>query len=277
MTNRHLRLVEDKAALQDGAPLIRVAGLEKRFTSRHGEDVVALTGIDLEVRRGEFLSVVGPSGCGKSTLMRIVAGLLGPTKGNVSLAGRPVTGPSNDVGIVFQAATLLAWRTVIDNAMLPAQLQKLDPVASRARVERLLNLVGLDGFERKYPFELSGGMQQRVAICRALSHDPSILLMDEPFGALDAMTREQMNLELMRIWSDEQKTVVFITHSIPEAVFLGDRVVVMTPRPGRIARIIEIELPRPRTLATLAEARFGELCGKIRALLAPSIPGMVHL
>ena len=277
MTNRHLRLVEEKAAAPDGAPLIRVAGLEKRFTSRHGEDVVALTGIDLEVRRGEFLSVVGPSGCGKSTLMRVVAGLLGPTKGNVTLNGKPVTGPSNDVGIVFQAATLLAWRTVIDNAMLPAQLQRLDPVASRARVERLLNLVGLEGFERKYPFELSGGMQQRVAICRALSHDPSILLMDEPFGALDAMTREQMNLELMRIWSDEQKTVVFITHSIPEAVFLADRVVVMTPRPGRVARIIEVEVPRPRTLATLAEARFGELCGKIRALLAPSIPGMVHL
>jgi len=277
MTNRHIRLVADKVAAPDGAPLIRVAGLEKRFTSRHGEDVVALTGIDLEVRRGEFLSVVGPSGCGKSTLMRIVAGLLGPTKGNVSLDGKPVTGPSNDVGIVFQAATLLAWRTVIDNAMLPAQLQRLDPATSRARVERLLKLVGLEGFERKYPFELSGGMQQRVAICRALSHDPSILLMDEPFGALDAMTREQMNLELMHIWSDEQKTVVFITHSIPEAVFLADRVVVMTPRPGRIARIIEVELPRPRTLATLAEASFGELCGKIRALLAPSIPGMAHL
>jgi NitT/TauT family transport system ATP-binding protein len=277
MTNRHLRLVADKEAFPDGAPLIRVAGLEKRFTSRHGEDVVALSGIDLEVRRGEFLAVVGPSGCGKSTLMRIVAGLLGPTKGNVSLAGKPVIGPSNDVGIVFQAATLLAWRTVIDNAMLPAQLQKLDLAASRARVERLLKLVGLEGFERKYPFELSGGMQQRVSICRALSHDPSILLMDEPFGALDAMTREQMNLELMHIWSDEQKTVVFITHSIPEAVFLADRVVVMTPRPGRIARIIEIELPRPRTLSTLAEARFGELCGRIRALLAPSIPGMAHL
>ena len=276
MPNPQFRLREDRAALPD-APLIRVDELEKRFKSRQGDDVLALTGIELDVRRSEFLSVVGPSGCGKSTLMRIVAGLLGPTKGTVMLGGKPVTGPSNDVGIVFQAATLLAWRTVIENALLPTQLQKRDPAASRARVERLLKLVGLEGFERKYPFELSGGMQQRVSICRALSHNPSILLMDEPFGALDAMTREQMNLELMHIWSDEKKTVMFITHSIPEAVFLADRVVVMTPRPGRIARLIEVDLPRPRHAATLAEAYFGELCGKIRGLIAPSLPGMAHL
>ena len=257
--------------------LISAAAIEKRFTSRHGEDVLALDGIDLNVGKGEFVAVVGPSGCGKSTLMRIIAGLLGPTRGKVMLSGRPVMGPSNDVGIVFQAATLLAWRTVFDNALLPTVLQKRDPIQSRARVERLLRLVGLEGFERKYPFELSGGMQQRVAICRALAHDPSILLMDEPFGALDAMTREQMNLELMHIWADEKKTVVFITHSIPEAVFLGDRVVVMTARPGRIERTIAIDLPRPRTLATMAEARFAALCGEIRALLAPTMPGAMYL
>jgi NitT/TauT family transport system ATP-binding protein len=258
-------------------PLISIAGLDKVFTSRRGEDVHALAAIDLAVAKGEFVSVVGPSGCGKSTLLRIVGGLLAPSAGRVALNGTPVAGPSIDVGIVFQAPTLLAWRTVLDNALLPAVLQKRDRAKSLERVERLLALVGLAGFEQKYPFELSGGMQQRVAICRALAPDPSILLMDEPFGALDAMTREQMNLELMRIWSDERKTVVFITHSIPEAVFLGDRVVVMTPRPGRIARTIPVDIARPRELQTMAHPRFGELCGEIRSLLAPTLPGVMHL
>jgi NitT/TauT family transport system ATP-binding protein len=259
------------------APLIAVAGLEKVFTSRRGEGVHALAEIDLAVEKREFVSVVGPSGCGKSTLMRIVGGLLAPSAGVVTLAGKPVAGPSTDIGIVFQAPTLLAWRTVIENALLPTVLQKRDRAQSLARVERLLALVGLAGFEQKYPFELSGGMQQRVAICRALAPDPSILLMDEPFGALDAMTREQMNLELLRIWADERKTVVFITHSIPEAVFLADRVVVMTPRPGRVARTIAVDIPRPRELQTMADPRFGALCGEIRSLLAPTLPGAVHL
>jgi NitT/TauT family transport system ATP-binding protein len=172
---------------------------------------------------------------------------------------------------------LLPWRTVLANALLPTQLQKLDAKRSRERVDHLLTLVGLADFTLKYPFELSGGMQQRVAICRALAHDPAILLMDEPFGALDAMTREQMNLELMRIWMQERKTVLFITHSIPEAVLLGDRVVVMTPRPGRVDRVLEVDIPRPRTLRTMGEPRFAALCDQIRSILAPTLPGLAHL
>ena len=261
----------------DRTPLIELTGLGKRFHSRRGEDVLALDGIDLTINRGEFVSVVGPSGCGKSTLMRIIAGLLAPTAGSVMLDGSPVTGTRKDVGIVFQQATLLPWRTVLDNALLPTQLQRLDAKRSRERIDRLLTLVGLADFTQKYPFELSGGMQQRVAICRALAHDPSILLMDEPFGALDAMTREQMNLELMRIWMEERKTVLFITHSIPEAVLLGDRVVVMTPRPGRIERVMDVNIPRPRTLHTMGEPRFAALCDQIRSVLAPTLPGLIHL
>ena len=260
-----------------GQPLIALRELSKLFQSRRGEDVLALERIDLGIRQGEFVSVVGPSGCGKSTLMRIIAGLLAPTAGSVVLDGRPVTGTRNDVGIVFQSATLLPWRTVRENALLPTQLQRLDSAKSAERVDRLLTLVGLADFHLKYPFELSGGMQQRVAICRALAHDPAILLMDEPFGALDAMTREQMNLELMRIWMEERKTVLFITHSIPEAVLLADRVVVMTPRPGRIDRVMTVDIPRPRTLHTMAEPHFAQLCDQIRSVLAPTLPGMAHL
>jgi len=269
--------MHDTARVMDDTPLIALAGLSKLFQSRRGEDVLALDGVDIAIRRGEFVSVVGPSGCGKSTLMRIIAGLLAPTAGSVVVDGRPVVGTRNDVGIVFQSATLLPWRTVLDNALLPTQLQKLDPAKSRKRVERLLTLVGLADFRLKYPFELSGGMQQRVAICRALAHDPAILLMDEPFGALDAMTREHMNLELMRIWMEERKTVLFITHSIPEAVLLADRVVVMTARPGRVDRVLAVDIPRPRTLHTMADAHFARLCGEIRSELAPTLPGLAHL
>jgi len=244
--------------------LIRVEGVDKRYAVRQGEPVQALSGIDFELRDGEFLSVVGPSGCGKSTLMRIMAGLDGPSRGRVLLGDVPVTRPRRDIGVVFQQATLLPWRTVLDNVLLPAQMQRLDRASSTARARDLLDLVGLSGFSDKYPFELSGGMQQRVAICRALVCDPRILLMDEPFGALDAMTREQMNVELMRIQAEQKKTVVFITHSIPEAVFLGDRVLVMTPRPGRVAMLAEIDLPKPRTLATMGSAGFAAQCNEIR-------------
>jgi NitT/TauT family transport system ATP-binding protein len=245
-------------------PLIQVTGLDKRYPVRQGEPVQALSGVGFDLCEGEFLSVVGPSGCGKSTLLRIMAGLDRATRGEVLLHGQPITAPRRDIGVVFQQPTLLPWRTVLDNVLLPAQMQRLDRAGSLSRTRELLELVALSGFAGNYPFELSGGMQQRVAICRALVCDPSILLMDEPFGALDAMTREQMNVELMRIQAEQKKTVVFITHSIPEAVFLGDRVLVMTPRPGRVAMLAEIDLPKPRTLATMGSAGFAAQCNEIR-------------
>lgn len=259
MQGRTLNTTDKKSAL------ISIQKLEKRYPTRDGEPVHALTDVNLEVPENELLSVVGPSGCGKSTLLRILAGLDTPTSGSVTINGKPVTGPSKDVGVVFQQATLLPWQTVLDNVLLPARAQGQD---RKQRARELLDLVGLKDFANKYPFELSGGMQQRVAICRAMVCDPSILLMDEPFGALDAMTREQMNSELIRIQAEQKKTILFITHSIPEAVFLGDRVLVMTPRPGRIAEVAEIDLPKPRTLASMGDARFGKLCSEIRAVFS---------
>jgi len=241
---------------------LEITGLGKWFGA-----LEALRGIDMAVERGEFIAVVGPSGCGKSTLLKIFAGLLTKSEGEVSLRGTPIAGPRRDIGVVFQDAVMLPWRTVLDNALLPADVQDLDRATYLPRALALLDLVGLKGFEGKYPFELSGGMQQRVAITRALVHDPAVLLMDEPFGALDAMTREQMNLELQRIWQESRKTVLFITHSIPEAVFLGDRVVVMTPRPGRIAEVIEVDHPRPRALEIMATPEFGRRTTHIRQLL----------
>ena len=250
-----------------GAPvLIEISNLNKRFLTRTGETVVALSDIDLRVDAGEFLSVVGPSGCGKTTLLRILAGLESSTSGSLSIDGRPVSGPRDDVAVVFQQATLLPWYNVLNNVLLPAKLKEKPSAARLERAKHLLDLVGLNEFERKYPFELSGGMQQRVAICRALIRDPKILLMDEPFGALDAMTRESMNVELMRLWAEENKTIVFITHSIPEAVLLGGRVVVMSPRPGRISNILNVDLGRPRDLKTMAMPRFGTLCDEVRSI-----------
>lgn len=246
--------------------LINVRALSKAYQTRSGVQIQALSDIDLAVEQGEFICVVGPSGCGKSTLLKVLAGLLDFSSGQALLNGRPITGPRRDVGVVFQEARLLPWMTVMDNVLVPARVQKLPPEASRQRATAFLALAGLADFAARYPSELSGGMQQRVAICRALVHDPAILLMDEPFGALDAMTREAMNLELLRIWSASEKTVLFITHSIPEAVFLADRVIVMTPRPGRIQRRIEIDLPRPRTLQTMASPHFAALTGELRAV-----------
>ena len=246
--------------------MIRIANLEKRFNTRSGETVNALTNVNLDIREGEFISVVGPSGCGKTTLLRILAGLEQATSGVAECAGSQITEPRPDVGVVFQQATLLPWNTVLENVLLPARLRndKSEAVVTRAR--GLLSFMGLKDFAEKYPFELSGGMQQRVSICRALMREPRILLMDEPFGALDAMTREAMNMELMRVWSEEKKTVVFITHSIPEAVLLGDRVVVMSPRPGRISEVIDVDVGRPRSLQTMATPRFGEICHHIRTI-----------
>ena len=215
--------------------------------------VEALRDISFTVGRGELVALVGPSGCGKSTLLRIVAGLRPPTTGEVAVDGRPVQGPIAAVGMVFQAPILLKWRTVRDNVLLPAELSGLDPRRFRDRADALLSLVGLADFGARYPRELSGGMQQRAAICRALLLDPPLLLMDEPFGALDAMTRDDMNLELLRVWGETaaaRKTIVFVTHSIPEAVFLSTRVVVMSPRPGRLTEIVDVGLGRERTIDT---------------------------
>src|SRR5690349_21249601 len=242
---------------------ITVKAIGKRYASRHGP-VTALDDVTFAVGEGEFVAVVGPSGCGKSTLLKILAGLVPVSSGTALLRGTPIAGPRRDIGVVFQAPVLFPWRTVLGNALLPADVQRLGRVEAERRARDLLALVGLAGFEQRYPWELSGGMQQRVSIVRALVHDPAMLLMDEPFGALDAMTREQMNLELQRIWLERRKTVVFITHSIPEAVFLADRVLVMTPRPGRIAETVAIDIPRPRPLEVMNTAAFGSFVGRIR-------------
>ncbi len=243
---------------------LEVTGLGKLYRTRSGETMEALRDINLAISPGEFVTVVGPSGCGKSTLLRILAGIMRQTGGQVAMRGVPVHGPSRDVGVVFQAPVLLPWWTVLQNVLLPVVVQRRDRAVFEPRARGLLQLVGLAGFEGTYPHELSGGMQQRASICRALVHDPSVLLMDEPFGALDAMTREVMNLELQRIWSESRKTAVLVTHSIPEAVFLGDRVVVMSPRPGRIAEVIPVDLPRPRELAVINSAPFGAIVAAIR-------------
>ena len=244
---------------------LQFAAVAKVYETRTGP-VEALAAIDFGVEAGEFLSVVGPSGCGKSTLLALATGLEFPSRGTVSVSGQRVDHPVTDVGIVFQTDVLLDWRTVLGNIMLQIEMRDLDPAHFRERARRLLQMVGLTGFEDKRPFELSGGMRQRVSICRALVHDPALLLMDEPFGALDAITREQMVLELHRIWNQTRKSVVFVTHDIQEAIFLADRVLVMTPRPGRIARMIEVDLPRPRTEATKETPRFLALVAQVRQL-----------
>jgi NitT/TauT family transport system ATP-binding protein len=244
--------------------LIEAHGVSKVYQTKDGP-VESLKPLDFSIREGEFISVVGPSGCGKSTLLKMVAGLLPITSGTLTLAGKPISGPQKDVGIVFQSAVLLAWRTVLDNILLQAEMRHVPKADALGKARRLIEMAGLTGFERKYPWQLSGGMQQRASICRALLHDPSVLLMDEPFGALDAMTREKMNLELQRIWSESQKTVLLITHSIPEAVFLSDRVVVMSERPGAIAAIYDIDLPRARTLDMMGSPEFAVHAKKVRA------------
>lgn len=252
------------AAEADDDSWIELDGLHKIYRPRKSEPTHALSDINLKVKRGEFISIVGPSGCGKTTLLKILAGLIPRSEGVVRVAGRDVDGPLPEVGMVFQAATLLPWRTILQNVMIPVEIQRLDRAEYGKRADQLLEMVGLGGFENKYPDELSGGMQQRAGICRALVHDPAVLLMDEPFGALDAMTREYMNVELLRIWRESGKTVVLVTHSIPEAVFLSDRVVVLSPRPGRIAEVIDIDLERPRDLSVMASDRAGVYVERIR-------------
>ena len=242
-------LAHDDAAAVPRAAAAAISGVGVSKVFRRGStEVRALDQVDLEVGDGEFVAVLGPSGCGKSTLMRLIAGLVPATTGRIAIAGVPVQGPHTNLGIVFQAATLLDWRTVLGNVLLQVELRGLDPKAYEARAVALLHAVGLGDFTGAFPRELSGGMKQRAAIVRALVHDPKILLMDEPFGALDALTREQMRIDIEDLWLSSRKTVMFITHSIDEAVLLADRVVVMSPRPGRIERIVPIDLPRPRGL-----------------------------
>ena len=249
------------------ATAITARGLGKAYATNAGDPIHALTSVNFEVGVGEFVSLVGPSGCGKTTVMRILAGLVGGYSGSVSLGDQVVHGPTPEIGVVFQDANLMPWRTILANVMLPGQVLRLDKAACKARALDLLALVGLSGFEQKLPGELSGGMRQRAAIARALLHDPKILLLDEPFGALDAMTRDTMNVELARIAAQAGKTVFLITHSIAESVFLSDRVLVMSSRPGRIIEEIAIDLPKPRTLEVVAEPHFAETVLRIRRLL----------
>ena len=250
----------------DTDSVIRLDSLSMLYPTKTGGTVQALDDVSLSVRAGEFISIVGPSGCGKSTLLRIIMGLSRQTSGQVSFGASEDT-HRNQLGMVFQQPLLLPWRTVRKNLMISPDLHGSRDSATREKAEELLVMLGLEDFGDRYPSELSGGMQQRVGIGRALMHDPRILLMDEPFGALDAMTRDQMGLDLLKIWEQDRKTVLFVTHSIPEAVLLADRVVVMTPRPGRLADVIEVSLPRPRRLENINTPEFGEIVMQIRKLL----------
>jgi NitT/TauT family transport system ATP-binding protein len=246
-----------------GGALLAIAGLDKIYPSREG-GIVALKDVSLTIGAAEFVSLLGPSGCGKSTLLRCVGGLERPTVGTIALDGRTVEAPPDDMGVVFQRDVLLDWLTVIRNILLPARIRRLPLDEWRPKAEHLLELIGLEGFAHRFPWELSGGMRQRVAICRALLLDPSLLLMDEPFGALDAMTRDELNLELQRLWLADAKTVLFVTHSIPEAVFLSDRVVVMSRSPGRLVDTVTVDLPRPRELAVRETPEFSRYVSHIR-------------
>jgi NitT/TauT family transport system ATP-binding protein len=256
-------------SLQERPPTVNAldalgVGLTYRTTSGAIE---ALRDIALSVRDGEFVSIVGPSGCGKSSLLKLVLGLERPTRGSIVIGGTEISGPSRGVGAVFQSPVLLPWRSIEDNVLLPVDVMRLDRKSATARARALLQLVGLGEFGKRYPYELSGGMQHRAAIVRALVHDPRLLLMDEPFAALDALTREQMAGELQRIWMESRKTVVFITHSISEAVFLSDRIVVMSARPGRIVATFANASPRPRTFGDLASPELAKLTAEIRSSL----------
>jgi NitT/TauT family transport system ATP-binding protein len=245
-------------------PYIRLRDVGKRYDTKSGA-VEACNDITLDIRQSEFVAIVGPSGCGKTTLLKMVAGLVPYTSGTISVGGTRVDRPLTDVGIVFQESILLDWRNVLSNVMLQIEIRGVDRETYEPVARSLLKATGLEGFEDKKPYELSGGMRQRVSICRALVHDPPLLLMDEPFGALDALTREQISMDIQRVWMEKRKTAIHITHSIPEAVLLADRVVVMSPRPGRIVEIIEVDLPRPRRLDRLPQ-RFNDYAGRIREI-----------
>lgn len=248
-------------------PAVSVRDTSVTFSSQRGT-VTALSGANLEVKHGEFVTIVGPSGCGKSTLLKIVSGLGGYSSGTVEINGDPISGPRQDIGFVFQRPALLEWRNVRQNIMLQAEMRGMDMQAANARCDELIEMVGLQDFQKSLPHELSGGMQQRVALCRSLLHEPAILLMDEPLGALDALTREKMNVELNNIWRATGTTVLFVTHSVTEAVYLANRVVVMSPRPGRIVEIQDVDLPNDRDYAeTMEAAEFHRVTNRVRELL----------
>lgn len=243
-------------------PAIRISDVNKIYKGSGGKEVQALTNINLDVENSEFISIIGPSGCGKSTLLRILANLDQPTSGKIDWAKS-----ADHIGFVFQDSVLLPWKTVYQNAKFPLEVKKLDTKENLANLDKLLELAGLKGFENAYPRELSGGMKQRVSIVRALSYNPDVLLMDEPFGALDALTRDKMGIELMRIWNETKKTILFVTHSIAESVFLSDRVIVMSPRPGKIDEIMDIDLPRPRQVTVKETPEFTSYVKKLREVL----------
>lgn len=248
-------------------PFISLRNVRKVYRTR-GEEFLAVSDATMDILAGELVSLVGPSGCGKTTVLKILAGLHPHDGGELTIGNRAQPfDPGRDVGMVFQQSLLLKWRRVLENVLLPAEILGLPERESRERARDLLDMVGLGGFEEKYPYELSGGMQQRAAIARSLIHDPQVILMDEPFGALDALTREKMNLELLRIWSESRKTIVFVTHSIQEAVFLGSRCAVLTAGPARMADNFEIALPWPRTLDVKTQESFGEYTRRIYRLL----------
>jgi NitT/TauT family transport system ATP-binding protein len=267
----------DALARETGGPgggRIELRKVEKTYGLRSGKSVCALRDVNFNVMPSTFVSVVGASGCGKSTLLRIVGGLSQQTTGDVLLDGSPVTGPRRDVGFVFQTPELLPWRTVLSNSLIGAEILGLDMAQAKRRALELIRLVGLETFEGARPSELSGGMQQRNALVRALLHDPKLLLMDEPFGALDALTRETMGLELLRIWSTLRCSVIFVTHSVNEALFLSDTVIVLSSRPGRVQAVFDVNLPRPRDFSMLSEPEIAETATQIRELLGASPKGV---
>jgi len=249
------------------SPVVGIENMNVTFSSKRGS-VNALEGINLSVAPGEFLSIAGPSGCGKSTLLKVVAGLTRASDGSVELRGQEVKGPRRDIGYVFQRAALLEWRNVRGNILLQAEMRGMDRTKAARRADELIEMTGLAGFENSMPHELSGGMQQRVSLCRALLHEPDVLLMDEPFGALDALTRERMNIELHRIWRETGTTVILVTHSVAEAVFLANRVVVMSPRPGRIIETLDVPLGNNRDYGeTMENPEFVKIAARVRDLL----------
>jgi NitT/TauT family transport system ATP-binding protein len=254
--------------MPDPIPFVRVENVAKSYPSRRGESINAIEQVSFGIPRGSFVSLVGPSGCGKSTLLKIIGRLLPPSSGHISYLGIRQNELRPPLGVVFQESLLLPWRNILANVELPIDVKQLNKRDGRFRAKALLRTVGLEGFEEKYPFELSGGMQQRAAIARALAGEPELLLMDEPFGALDALTREQMAEELQEIWAQTQKTIIFVTHSIPEAVYLSDRVVVMSGRPSRIMDDVTIDLPRPRSLEIMSDPAFAGYATHIRHLLS---------
>jgi NitT/TauT family transport system ATP-binding protein len=260
-----MKAVSVRAAPSPASPcFVELNAVSKKYELRAGTDLLALDGVECAVAESSFCSIVGPSGCGKSTLLMITAGLYLPSAGKVAVAGRQVDGPCPDVGMVFQRDLLLEWRTVLDNVLLPIEVKRLRKTDFVERARSLLGLVGLGGFEDSYPGQLSIGMRQRAALCRALIHDPALLLMDEPFASVDALTREKLGLDLIRLTTEPAKTVLFVTHSVEEAVLLSDQVLVMSPRPGRILRRLEVDLPKPRTLGSRSDPRFHRLVGDIR-------------